>query len=95
MTGWNAWLSLSLQGARLAWEAQNVIALRLLRMGLHDARAHSEAKRMISEKFAALGEAQAAALTGAARGQQAPAIANKVMTVYRKRVGRNRRRLSR
>ena len=95
MEMWSAWLGLSLQGARLAWEAQNVIALRLMRLGLGGSRGQSEAQRMMSEKVAALVEAQASAAAAAMTGQNSHRIAKNVIGVYRKRVGRNRRRLAR
>lgn len=91
----SAWLGLSLQAARLAWEAQNVIALRFMRLGLGGTRAQSEAKRMMSEKVEALAEAQASAAAAALLGQSSHRIAKKVVSVYRKRVARNRRRLAR
>lgn len=95
MEMWSAWFGLSLQGARLAWEAQNVIALRLMRLGLGGSRGQSEAQRMMSEKVAALVEAQASAAAAAMTGQNSHRIAKKVIGVYRKRVRRNRRRLAR
>lgn len=95
MEMWSAWLGLSLQGARLAWDAQNVIALRLMRLGLGGSRGRAEAQRMMSEKVAALVEAQASAAAAAMTGQNSHRIAKKVIGVYGKRVGRNRRRLAR
>lgn len=92
---WSAWLGLSLQGARLAWEAQNVIALRLMRLAQGGSRGQSEAQRMVTEKVAALVEAQASAATAAMTGQNSHRIAKKVIGVYRKRVSKNRRRLAR
>jgi hypothetical protein len=59
MQMWNPWFGLSVQGARLLWDAQTVIALRLMKLGLGGAKAQSEAQRMVSEKFAAFMEAQA------------------------------------
>ncbi len=57
---WENWFALS--------EAQNVIALRLMRMAAGGAKGTSEARRMVTEKFAAALEAQtivsAAAMTG-------------------------------
>lgn len=95
----SAWLALSWQGARLMQEAQQVIALRLMRLGKGGARAQSEARRMVSEKFAALIEAQAHAATAVALGQNQHRdhhrAAKKFLGVYRKCVRRNRRRLTR
>ncbi len=50
---------------------------------------------MMSEKVAALVEAQASAAAAAMTGQNSHRIGKKVIGVYRKRVGRNRRRLAR
>ena len=75
-------------------EAQHVIALRLMRLGRGGARAQSEARRMVSEKFAAMLEAQAHAATAVAFGQSHHRAAKKFLGVYRKRVRRNRRRLT-
>jgi len=91
---WNPWFAVSMRNACLVWEAQGVIALRLMRLGLGGAKAQSEATRMVSEKFAALGEAQAVIAAGAIRGQSGQRVANKVVSVYRKRVRGNRRRLA-
>lgn len=74
-----------MRNAWLAWEAQSVIALRLMRLGWGGAKAQSEAGRMVTEKFAALAEAQAAAAAGTMRGQRSHRVANKVLSVYRKR----------
>jgi hypothetical protein len=58
---WNAWFALSAQAARMCWEAQTVMFLRGLRMAQGGARAEAEVQRMITEKVAALAEAQVAA----------------------------------
>ena len=82
------------QALTLGWEAQNVIALRLWRLGRGGARARSEAHRMVSEKIHALAEAQgavvAAAFTG--KGRHLP---GRLLQIYGKRVRKNRRRLTR
>jgi transposase len=92
---WNPWFSLSLQGARLAWEAQSVVALRLMRIASESAQGRrSEAHRMVTEKMAALTEAQTAAAIAAVRGGSGHRVAKKVLGVYKKRVRRNKKRLS-
>jgi hypothetical protein len=48
---------------------------------------------MVAEKVAALTEAHTAATAVAITGGNAPAVARKVMKVYKKRVRANRRRL--
>jgi hypothetical protein len=90
-----AWLGLSLQGANLAWDAQSVIALRLMRLGMGGAKAQAEARRMLSEKFAAAAEVQVGATAAAMLGQNSHRVAKKAFSAYRKRVRRNRRRLAR
>jgi hypothetical protein len=91
----NPWLALSFQAALLGWEAQNVMVLRLMRLASGGAAGQSEAHLMFSEKVAALTEAHAAATTVAMKGGNVPAVAKKVMGVYKKRVRGNKRRLSR
>jgi hypothetical protein len=83
MQAWNTWCALSLQAARLGWEAQSVIRTA------HDA----EARRMVTEKVAAFAEAQAAAAGAAIKGGKDHHVAKKVLGVYKKRVRANRRRL--
>jgi hypothetical protein len=95
MQAWNAWCALSLQTARLGWEAQSVIALRLMRMAAQPAHNQTEARRMVTEKVAALGEAQAAAVTAVIRGGKSHRVAKKVLGVYKKRVRANKQRLTR
>jgi len=94
---WNAWFGLASQAALLGWEAQNVMALRMMRLAAGGALARSESARMISEKMFALGEAQAAAAMAAmttTTGGDSTRVAKKVMRVYKRRVRKNRRRLA-
>jgi hypothetical protein len=94
MQMWNAWCSLSMQAARLAWEAQSVVALRCMRIAADAIRGRqSEAHRMVTEKIAALAEAQVAAATAAVEGGSRQ-VTRKVLGVYKKRVHRNKRRLT-
>jgi hypothetical protein len=91
---WKAWCSLSLQAMGVAWDAQAVIALRCMRIareGLHGHR--SETQRMVTEKIAALTEAQVATLTGTMSGGGHRG-AKKALGVYKRRVRRNRKRLA-
>ena len=85
---------MSSQAALLGWEAQNVMALRLMRLAAGGALAQSESARMVSEKIFALGEAQTAAALAAMKGVDSPRVAKKVMGVYKRRVRKNRRRLA-
>jgi len=92
---WNNWVSLLSQAAMLPLQTQSVIALRLMRVAAGGASARSEMQRMVTEKVQALGEAQTAAAIGAVSGRSGRQIAKKVAGVYKKRVRRNRRRLTR
>ena len=94
MQTWNAWCALSLQTARLGWEAQNVIALRMLRIAAQRPGSQTEARRMVTEKVPALAEAQSAASTAVIKGGKGHLVAKKVLGVYKKRVRANRRRLT-
>ena len=87
----NAWLALSFQAARLGWDAQNVMALRFIRLADGGSSGQSEAYLMVIEKVAALAEATAVAIKGG-KGNE---VAKMVLNVYQKRVRRNKRRLSR
>jgi hypothetical protein len=95
LQAWNVWCTLSLQAARLGWEAQGVIALRMMRLATQSAGSQTEARRMVTEKVAALAEAQAAAAVVAIKGGKNQKVAKKVLGVYKKRVRANRRRLTR
>ena len=91
----NPWLLLACDAARLGFEAQSVIALRLARLAAGGASAWPEAQRMVSEKAAALVEAHVATIGGAVRGHRSAQVAKKVLRIYKKRVRANKRRLSR
>jgi hypothetical protein len=68
--------------------------LRGLRMAQGGAKAQAEAQRMITEKGAALAEAQVAATVATLKGSKRHLVAKKALGVYARRVGHNRRRLS-
>ena len=68
--------------------------LRGLRMAQGGAKARAEARRMVTEKVAALAEAQVAATVAALKGSKKHRVAKKALGVYAKRVRRNRRRLA-
>jgi len=67
----------------------------MMRLAAGGALAETELHRMVCEKTAAFVEAQMMAASALARGRNSPAAAKKTLAVYRKRVRRNRRRLSR
>lgn len=94
MPTWNAWFALSSQAALLGLETQCVIALRLIRLASGGAIAESEARRMMTEKVEALGEAQTAAAITSIKGRNSHQVAKKALGVYKKRVRANRRRLT-
>jgi hypothetical protein len=80
------WKKLTLDASVLAWEAPQVIALRLLKLARGGPAASREAKRMVTEKAIAFGEAAAKLATGSTAGS--------VVKGYRKKVQANRRRLT-
>ena len=90
----NPWIVLSMRAFQLSWEAQNVIALRMLRLASGDIRGQAELNRMVVEKIAALAEVQATGAAALMNGHKDHVIAGKALTVYKKRVRANRRRLS-
>jgi hypothetical protein len=91
----NPWLTLSLKTIQMGFEAQSVIALRMLRLAAGGARMEAEATRMIAEKAATAVEAQAVAAVAAMKGHPQHVVAGKTLKVFRKRVRANKRRLSR
>jgi hypothetical protein len=98
MQRWIMWYLPVSQDASLAWEAQCVMALRFIRLASGGTPAQSEAKRIITEKTQALAEAlaeaQSAATVAMIKGRSSRHVAKKVLSVYKKRVRRNWRRLT-
>ena len=88
------WLSLAINASRLAFETQQVIALRMARLAHGGSSRDREARLMISEKIDTLREAGFAASLLALTGRGAPAIATDVIRRYRDRVRSNAKRLS-
>ena len=95
MQAWTDWCSLSLRTAQLSWEAQSIIAIRLMRLAGRGQGNQTEARRMVTEKVAALSEAQSSASAAVIKGGKSHRVAKKVLGVYKKRVRANRRRLTR
>ncbi|MEX0758564.1 MAG: hypothetical protein WD100_03190 [Tistlia sp.] len=87
--------ALSLQATRLALEAQQVIALRMLQLWSGDPRSRRESQRMITEKIAAATAASMTAATAIATGQSQSEVARRVLGGYSRKVRANRRRLGR
>lgn len=95
MQMWNSWLALSSQAALLGFEAQGVVALRMIRLAAGGARGRSEAQRMVAEKIDALTEAHAAAADAAITDGSGHRAAQKILDIYQRRVRGNHRRLMR
>ncbi len=91
----NPWFTIARDAARLALDAQSVVALRLARFARSAEFDWAEAQRMVTEKSFALAQVQAATAWSIISGKRAPAIARKAIGIYGKRVRRNRRRLAR
>lgn len=89
-----SWFTLVSKTVFLGFQAQNVIALRLIRLAAGGTPSQAEAVRMVTEKVAALAEVQIIGATAAITGQSADVTAVKILRKYKKRVGANRRRLS-
>jgi hypothetical protein len=86
------WFRLAVSAAHLAFEAQTLVGLRLLRIATGGVAALPEIGRMVPEKVDALLEAQRIALFSIAGGELARAPARQVR-MYRRRVKANRTRL--
>src|SRR5262245_27878665 len=56
---WHAYI----RAAQVGWDANVVVAMRLMRLTVGGALAQREAQRMVAEKVTAIAEAQAAAVT--------------------------------
>ena len=83
----NAWLSLSADGAQLFFETQHVISLRLMKIAAGGTAGQAEATRMVTEKVAAFAEAATTLAMGGS--------AQKVIRRYRTHVKANARCLTR
>jgi hypothetical protein len=90
----NPWLVLSLRAIQIGVEAQTVVALRLMRLAGGGADAQDEAQRMVTEKIAALAEAQTAAVSAFLNGDRDHMVAAKALGAFKKRIRANKRRLS-
>ena len=88
------WITLGMRVFQLGLEAQSVMALRIMRLASGDARGQDELNRMVVEKLTALAEAQMAVATAIMNGQKDHVVARRALTVFRKHVRDNKRRLS-
>lgn len=89
------WFFLTFKAVQLGFEAQSVIALRMMRLAAGGATGRTEARRMIADKIAAGAEVQAVAASSVALGHKHTVTAGKVLRVLKRRVRANKRRLSR
>ena len=85
----NPWI----EAARFSAHVQRVMALRMRRLASGGPTAATEAHQMVSEKFAAFGEAQGAVITALVAGKSLDAAVARAYGPYRRRVRANRRRL--
>ena len=81
-------------GAHVLGRANGDIASVLACSPRRRAKARTETQRMITEKVAALTEAQVAATVATLKGSKKHRVAKKALGVYARRVRRNRRRLA-
>jgi hypothetical protein len=87
----NPWFRIANDATLLMWDAQRVMALRLMGIAVSGSRTTGELENMVSEKVTASAEAGLADV-GLAREKSAPAIDEKVP--IKKRVTANHRRLT-
>ena len=88
---WHAYI----RAAQVGWDANVVVAMRLMRLAVGGALAQREAQRMIAEKVTAIAEAQATAVTKMIMGGGMAAATKSASAVYSRKVRANRRRLTR
>lgn len=91
----NPWFALTFKTIQLGFDAQSVIALRMMRLASGGAGSKAEISRMVTEKASAIAESQVAAAAAVMTGRQDHVVASKVLNVLGKRVRANKRRLSR
>jgi hypothetical protein len=96
----NPWLALTFQAARLTWEAQGAMALRLMRLADGGTAGQSKANGISAEKVTAPAEAQAVAAAAVAattvrKGRNGAPTGKNVSNTSRKKVRFNERRPSR
>jgi hypothetical protein len=93
VTVFNLWLA-NVQVAQTVWEANIVIASRLMRLASGGGLAQREAQRMILEKITANAEAQMAAALKMMKGGGVISASKSASAVYRRKVRANKRRLT-
>ena len=88
---WHAYI----RAAQVGWDADIVVAMRVMRLTVGGALAQREAQRMVAEKVTAIAEAQAAAVAKMIMGGGMAAAIKSASAVYRRKVLANQRRLTR
>ncbi|MDH7639711.1 hypothetical protein [Sphingomonas oryzagri] len=91
---YGAWLKAGMDAWTLGAEASMVIGLRMAKVATGDSAAAKEADLMVSEKVQAAWELQTQLLT-APLGMTPLGATRKTISHYRRKVGANRRRLTR
>src|ERR1700691_5011105 len=89
----NPWFALTFKTMQLGLDAQSVIALRMMRLASVGARAQAEMSRMVSEKAAAIAEAQVAATGAVMTGRKDHVVVGKALKVFTKGGNENKRGL--
>ena len=82
----NRWFKFAMDMNALALEAQQVIAMRMMKLSVGGPKGAKEARRMLSEKVVAASEAGMKLATGRS--------GHSVVKHYRRKVRANRRRLA-
>jgi hypothetical protein len=91
----NPWVAISFHAARLGWETQNRMALRLMRLAGEGLAGQSEANPINTKKMVALTKAHTAGTAFAVKVRNGRDVASKKITrVHKKQVRGNKRRLS-
>jgi hypothetical protein len=88
---WPAYFQL----VQAAWDANVVVAMRLMRLTSGGALAQREAQRMVLEKGLTLAQAHAAAAAKMMTGVGIVGATKSASDIYRRKVRSNRRRLAR
>lgn len=88
---WPAYFQL----AQTVWDANIVVAIRLMRLTSGGALAHREAQKMVIEKGLTFAEAQVAAAAKIMTGAGIAGATKSASGIYRRKVRSNRRRLVR
>jgi hypothetical protein len=88
-------LNAYIRATQVGWDANVVVAMRLMRLAVGGALAQREAQRMVAEKVTAIAEAQAAAITKMIMGGGMAAATKSASAVYQRKVRANQRRLTR